>query len=177
MREFITVIVIAVALSMDTFSISLGLGISNLGKRKMLFFPILVGSFHFMMPLLGNYLGIYLSNLFNLNTHFLLGIILIYLALAMIIEALKQENKKIINTIELIILAITVSIDSFSTGIGISALSSNILLCVSIFALISSIFTYIGLLIGKYASRLLGVYSSIFGSILLLIIGIFNLCK
>ena len=73
--------------------------------------------------------------------------------------------------------AVGVSIDSFSAGIGLNAITNNMIFAVIIFSITSFCFTYIGLLIGKYANRLLGVYATIFGAILLLIIGIFHLFK
>lgn len=178
MSEILEIITVAIALSMDTFSLSLGIGTTNLSSKKRFLFPLLVGILHFLMPLLGNIIGINILELFSLNTRFLLGVILIYLAITMLIESLKEKKTKtLFSVIELFILAITVSIDSFTTGLGLSAISNNILLSVSIFSIVSLSFTYLGLLIGKYGAKLLGVYSSILGSILLLILGIVNLCK
>ncbi len=178
MSEILEILTVAIALSMDTFSLSLGLGTTNLSSKKRLLFPLLVGILHFLMPLLGNIIGINILELFSLNTRFLLGVILIYLAITMLIESLKEKKTKtLFSVIELFILAITVSIDSFTTGLGLSAISDNIFLSVSIFSIVSLSLTYLGLLIGKYGAKLLGVYSSILGSILLLILGIVNLCK
>lgn len=96
----------------------------------------------------------------------------------MLIEIIKPEEKnKNMNVINMFLFAIGVSIDSFSTGIGLSAITTNMFLAVFIFSVTSFCFTYIGLLIGKYANRLLGVYATIFGAILLIIIGIFHLFK
>lgn len=80
------------------------------------------------------------------------------------------------NLINMFLFAIGVSIDSFSTGIGLSAITSNILLATFIFSITSFSFTYFGLIIGKYASALLGIYANVFGAILLLVIGLFHLC-
>lgn len=178
MKEIITVFMVAVALSMDTFSLSLGIGTSNISKKRCFFFSIIVGIMHFLMPLIGNVIGNKIVEIFMLKSNFLLGIILIYLAITMLIEILKPEEKpKNMSFLNMFLFAVGVSIDSFSTGIGLSAITDNYLLAVIIFSVTSFCFTYLGLLIGKYANRLLGVYATVFGSILLILIGIFHLCK
>ncbi len=176
MIEIISLFIIAIALSMDTFSLSLGIGTSNLSKRKCFLFSILVGAFHFFMPLLGTILGKKLVTFFMLKSNFLLGVILIYLAITMLIEIIHPDEKeKKMNIMNMLLLSLSVSIDSFSTGIGLNAITSNMFLAVIIFSSVSFCFTYLGLLIGKYASRLLGTYATIFGALLLIIIGITHL--
>lgn len=178
MKEIVTLLTIAIALSMDTFSLSLGIGTGSITKKRCLLFSIIVGSMHFIMPLIGNRIGRKIVEIFMLKSNFLLGIILIYLAITMLIDIMKPEEKpKNMNVLNMFLFAIGVSIDSFSTGIGLSAITNNLLVAVFIFSITSFCFTYIGLLIGKYANRLLGVYATVFGAVLLIVIGIFHLCK
>lgn len=178
MKEWITLILIAIALSMDTFSLSLGIGSIQITRKKTIFFSTLVGCMHFIMPLLGNFLGSKIVSFFTINSNFLLGIILIYLAITMFINLLKKEEApKNINVITMFLLAIGVSIDSFSTGLGLSAITNNLLLSVIIFSITSASFTYLGLIIGKYATKILGTYANILGMILLFVLGILYLCK
>lgn len=178
MKEIITVLVIAIALSMDTFSLSLGIGTYNFRKRKMMLFSSIVGIMHFIMPLLGNFVGNKIIDFFTINSNFLLGIILMYLAITMFIDILKNEEKEIrLSILNMFIFSFGVSIDSFSTGLGLQAITSNLIPAVMIFSITSFCFTYLGLLIGKYANNHLGTTASILGSILLLIIGILHLCK
>ncbi len=178
MKEIITILIIAIALSMDTFSLSLGIGTCNLPKKKMFLFSIIVGIMHFLMPLIGNFVGDKLITLFTINSNFLLGIILIYLSITMLIDLLKQEEKLInLKVLNMFLFAFGVSIDSFSTGLGLQAITNNMIPTVMIFSLTSFCFTYLGLLIGKYANKLLGKYTTAFGAILLIIIGLHHLCK
>lgn len=178
MKESLTILTIAIALSMDTFSLSLGIGTGNISKKRCILFSIIVGIMHFIMPLIGNLIGNKIVEIFMLKSNFLLGIILIYLSVTMLMELMKPEDKpKNMNIFNMFLFSLGVSIDSFSTGIGLSAITSNMLIAVIIFSITSFCFTYIGLLIGKYANRLLGVYATIFGAILLIIIGVFHLCK
>ena len=171
MKEIITVFMIAIALSMDTFSLSLGIGTYNLAKRKMLIFSSIVGIMHFLMPLIGNFIGIKITSIFTINSNFLLGTILIYLALSMLIDLLKKEEKEInLKILNMFLFAFGVSIDSFSTGLGLQAITNNMISSVMIFSITSFCFTYLGLLIGKYANYLLGKYTTAFGAILLILI-------
>ena len=176
MKEIITLFMIAVALSMDTFSLSLGIGTSNISSKRSLLFSIIVGIMHFIMPIFGTLIGTKIVSIFALKSDFLLGIILIYLAITMILEIIHEDDEpKSMNIFNMFLLAIGVSIDSFSTGLGLSAITNNMLIAVMIFSITSFSFTYIGLLIGKYASHLLGIYATIFGSFLLIIIGLIHL--
>ena len=91
MKEILTILIIAIALSMDTLSLSLGIGTGNISKKRCLIFSCLVGIMHFIMPLIGSFIGLKLVELFMLKSNFLLGIILIYLAITMLIEIIKPE--------------------------------------------------------------------------------------
>ena len=68
-----------------------------------------------------------------------------------------------------------VSLDSFSLGLGLKAITSNIYLAMSVFALCSFLFTYAGVVVGKFANKLLGIYANIIGAIILFIIGLCHL--
>ena len=73
------------------------------------------------------------------------------------------------------VFALGVSLDSFSLGLGLKAITSNIYLAMSIFAICSSLFTYLGVIVGKFASKLLGIYANIIGAIILFVLGLMHL--
>ena len=178
MIEFITILTIAVALSMDTFSLSLGIGTCNLNKKKSLSLSVIVGIMHFLMPLLGVLVGTNLVKFFQINHNLLLGIILIFIAGQMLYEIfLKEESNIDLSFIGMFFFAFGVSIDAFSTGLGLTAITSNIYLAMTIFSVTSFLFTLLGLAIGKYAKKVLGVYASVFGALLLIVIGLAHVCK
>lgn len=163
---------------MDTFSVSLGIGSCNISKRNIILFTLLVGILHFFMPLIGNILGEKIINILNINANFLLGVILIFIGIEMILELLKKDSKELnLNLINLILIAISVSLDSFSTGIGLFAITDNIILSSTIFSICATSFTYFGLLIGKYGASKLGIYGNLMGIFLLIILGIFYIFR
>ena len=135
---------------MDSFSLSLAYGTLNLSEDKEKKISIMVGIFHFFMPILGFLIGKVIINIIKINPEIIAGVVFIVLGLEMIISLLKKEDLKVITGIfSMILFAFTVSIDSFSIGIGINAISNNIILCSSVFSLVSAIITYIGLRLGK----------------------------
>lgn len=176
MREIVSILLIGISLSMDTFSLSITLGSLNIQNKYLKYFPILVGIFHFFMPLIGNLIGLKIMYIFNLASNVLLGIILIILGINLAIHYSKDEEIKIdISLLSLVLLALSVSIDSFTVGFGISNITESLLKASTIFALSSASFTFLGLTIGKYSSKKLGKYASIIGIILLLVLGLYHL--
>lgn len=178
MEEFIILLIIAIGLSMDAFSLALGYGTIGLSNKDNFKISLFVGVFHFFMPLLGLFLGTKITDIFNINPHFVMGIILIFISLQMFIEMVKNERKELkIKVIYLLLFALSVSLDSFSTGIGLEAITNNYILSSSIFSITSFSFTYLGFILGKYSNMILGKYAKILGILLLSIIGIVNLCQ
>jgi len=174
--QILSILLIGIALSMDTFSLSLSLGTFNITNKQALKLSIIVGIMHFFMPILGMLLGEKLISLFELQCDFLLGVILLFIAIQMIIDLIKhEENSFNLNILGMFLFALGVSLDSFSVGLGIKAITENINLATSIFAICSFIFTFTGIMIGKFANKFIGTYASIFGVVILLILGIVHI--
>ena len=55
--ELLILFTIAVSLSMDAFSLSLAYGTLNLEKKDINNLSLIVGIYHFFMPLLGLFIG------------------------------------------------------------------------------------------------------------------------
>ena len=178
MKEIVSILIVGVSLSMDTFSLSLSIGSIYKKNPYLMCAPLVVGSFHFFMPLLGNLLGIGLISFLSLTSSKLLGFILLALGLNLAYHYFKDEKITLnLSLTGILLFALSVSLDSFSVGIGISALTSNYIIASIIFAVCSSSFTYLGLIIGKYFSKVLGRYANLIGIILLILLGIIHLFK
>lgn len=176
MLELFSLLSIGIALSMDTFSLSLGIGTLLLKQNKILLVSSIVGIMHFIMPLLGFLLGKQILNIFIINPNFLVSIILIFIAFMMIKDLKEERDTKFTLTfLGILFFAFSVSLDSFSTGIGLKALTSNNFKAAIIFALCSISFTFLGLTIGKYSKEKLGKYANILGIILLIIVALLHL--
>ena len=115
-------------------------------------------------------------NCFNIASNIVLGLILIILGVNLAIQFFKKEEINInINLISIIFLAFSVSIDSFTIGLGISEITSKFIVASFIFAVCSFSFTSIGLLIGKYSNKFIGKYASIIGILLLILLGVYHI--
>ena len=164
---------IAVSLSMDAFSLSLAYGTFGLSIKEMLKLSTIVGIYHFFMPLFGLLIGKLFLKIFPINPDIIVFIVLCFIGIQMIIESLKNETvEKKISFFELLIFGFAVSVDSFSVGIGLSSLSSHYIICAFVFSVLSFIFTYLGLNLGKIVNHIIGKISTIVGGIVLIIIGI-----
>ena len=178
MSILISLFLIGISLSMDTFSISLSIGTFNISKNKMLFLSTIVGIMHFFMPLFGSILGSKIITFLNVNVNFLLGIILLFIGIEMLFDLIKDDDKSFdLNIINMFLISISVSLDSFSTGLGLSAITNDVILSGIIFSFCAASFTFMGLLIGKYSQEKLGNYATILGIVLLFILGIFHIFK
>lgn len=167
------ILTIAVSLSMDAFSLSLAYGTLNLEKKYIRKTAIIVGIYHFFMPLIGLTIGNMILKIVPIQPNIIICIVLTFIGIEMIIDSFKNEdNIKIMTLKEMILFGLAVSIDSFSVGIGLKALTQNYILSVFIFSLTSFIFTYIGLSLGKTINNLIGKISTIIGGLVLIIIGI-----
>ncbi len=171
--KIITIIIIAVSLSMDAFSLSLAYGTLNLEKKYIKQLSIIVGIYHFFMPLFGLSIGKTLLKIIPLNPNIIVCIVLTFIGIEMLVDTFKHEEEiKKLNIKEMLLFGLAVSLDSFSVGMGLNAMTNNFLQSVSIFSVSSFIFTYTGLIIGKKINKLVGKISTILGGITLIIIGI-----
>ena len=169
MMHLISVIMLAIGLSMDAFSLAILYGTLNFNKRKTLILSGSVGVFHFFMPFLGNVIGLLLLSTLPVEPNIVVGIIFLVISIQMLISIFKEEEIVDLKSIFTILLfAFTVSIDSFSVGIGLSAICNNKMLAVSIFSVTSFIFTFIGLTIGSKLTEKFGKLSTLLGSVVLL---------
>lgn len=94
----------------------------------------------------------------------------------MIIDVIRHEEEQFnLSLLGMFVFALGVSLDSFSLGIGLKAITSNIYIAMFIFAICSASFTYFGIIIGRFTNKLLGVYANIIGAIILFILGFIHL--
>lgn len=167
------IFILAVGLSMDAFSLAMIYGTLDLKSNMRKLMSIMVGIFHFFMPLLGYQIGELILKVIRVNPDVLVGIIFIILGLEMLLSLKKEEKVKVLTGMfSVILFAFTVSIDSFSIGIGFGVANVKMLLPCIIFSLTSAIFTYVGVILGKKLSDRFGSITTLIGSVILIILGI-----
>lgn len=176
--EIFIIFVVAVSLSMDAFSLSLAYGTLGLSKKEIINLSTIVGVYHFIMPIIGMFLGSILLNITHIKPDIVVFIVLFFIGIQMIIESFKNEEKLVkLSKVELFLFGFAVSIDSLSVGIGLNNITNNCILSSFIFSFFSFSFTYLGLILGKKVSELIGKFATIIGGMFLIIISFVCLFK
>lgn len=159
-----------IGLSMDAFSLSLSLGTTLPKKKTILKTALTVGLFHFFMPILGYFIG-YSFKYKIPNINILTFILFVILSIEMY-KSKDEEKTNILNNITILLIAFSVSLDSFTVGIAFGLNNEFILISSTIFSIISALFTYIGLALGKKLKTKYKKLSTYLGIILLLIVAL-----
>lgn len=157
---------------MDAFSLSLAYGTLNLSKHNMRLLSIIVGIYHFIMPLLGLCVGKTLLYFIPIDPNIIVFVVLLFIGIEMVIDSFKKmEPVTMMSVTELLLFGLAVSIDSFSVGIGLKSITSHYIISALTFSLSSFCFTYLGLILGKKISNLIGKLATFLGGIVLIFIG------
>ena len=90
----------------------------------------------------------------------------------------KHENiPKITSFLSIFLFAFSVSIDSFSVGLGLKGLTDKYILSFLTFTVCSFSFTYIGLILGKYSVKVLKEKATYLGILILIVLALANICQ
>ena len=163
---------------MDAFSLALIYGTQGITKKHKILLSLIVGIYHFIMPLIGVAIGTVITKKILVNPNIIVGIILSLIAIEMIISSFKEEDKKFLLTIPgYLLFGLSVSIDSLTTGIGLSLITQKYIFSSLIFAITSLSFTFFGLNIGDRLNKKYGRISTILGGIVLFVLGILYILK
>lgn len=171
--QFITIILIAISLSMDAFSLALVYGSNDIMEDKIYKLSVVVGMFHFFLPLMGHFLGNGILILLKLSSSILMFIILVSIGIEMVLSSFKDDKKLKYDGV--LLFALAVSMDSFSIGLSLVNLVENIFFASLVFSIVSALFTYFGLKLGRYISNKIGGYATIIGGIVLILIALIHI--
>lgn len=163
----------AVGLSMDAFSLAIVYGTNQISKNKAILLSLFVGILHFVMPNVGSLLGKQFLTKLIVYGNIITAIVFLILSIQMILSFNeKEEIKSMDNYLEMLFFAIAVSIDSFTVGLALSLDNQNLILGGVIFSIVSAIFTFSGLLLGRLLNDKIGSISKIIGIIILVIFSV-----
>ena len=186
----IEVILLAIALAMDAFAVSIGLGaksqkhssayVLRLAVYAALYFGIAQG----VMPLIGYLLGAVLLGWLATAAPWIGGGILIVLGAKMLYEAFNGEVEAVlagsfdeniqekINHRMMFTLAIATSIDAMAAGFTLNLLALNAWLACFIIAIVTAVFGFFGIYLGKSSGTWLEDKAEMLGGLVLIAIGI-----
>lgn len=176
--EILTLFTVGLSLSIDAFALSTVYGLINYSNKRIYLVSLVTGMFHFVMPILGYLIYTYVNKYFNIDTKYILLVVLIMILVEMI-KSLKEDNSNYteLNLINIFIFAFLVSIDSFTIGLGLNYITDNVLLASFIFAFMSGMFTFIGFKLGKFISSKFRNIAKYVGIIILFTVILYILCK
>lgn len=167
---YVELFLIAISLSIDSFSLALSVGLNSSINKQSLKYSVVVGMFHFIMPLLGFVLRIFINKIAFIPNKEIFIIVIVFIIIGILLD--KGDNKQVISPF---VFAFSVSIDSFSIGVTLS--KSNILISILMFSIVSFIFTYIGFKIANKVKNRFNEKSKFISIAILIIILIYNILK
>ena len=94
MNSFFTIVLIGISFSMDAFSLSLIYGMSKITKSQKIFLSLIVGIYHFFMPLIGLQFGNIINNLNIISLDLIASLILAYIGFDLIRSNYKNYSSK-----------------------------------------------------------------------------------
>ncbi|WP_067728508.1 manganese efflux pump MntP [Oceanobacillus damuensis] len=175
--EFISILFLAIALGMDAFSVSLGLGMLKLRLKRIALIGMTVGIFHIAMPLAGILIGTAISSQIGNLTSLVGGALLFVLGAQMFFSAFNHEVKSRVSPVGagLLLIAFSVSIDSFTVGLSLGISGVKTFLVLMMFGAVSCFLTCTAMLIGRKVQGYLGTYSELLGGSILCGFGLYIL--
>lgn len=174
--QLTTITMIALALGFDAFSLGIGIGLKGIRYLHILRLGVIVGLFHMLMPIGGMLMGKLMSAVLGEWATLAAGLLLIVLGVHMVINSLKKEETSLFNHHSfwgLLLLAFSVSVDSFSVGITLGMFHLPLWLTVLLFGCCGAVMSILGLTLGKRVSHTLGEYGETLGGIILIVFGVF----
>lgn len=172
-------ILLGIVIASNNLSFSFGLG--ALGTREYHLRIILIFTIvEFTVPLIGIYIGTFLSSFITEYAQITANIILIGLGIYTIFMSFRKKKEKeeslerLTSLKGLILVAIGLSLDNLLVGFSLGLKNAEPLTLAVFIGFFSMLFTFIGLKTGKYFKSIFGKYVQIFAGIVLIILGFIN---
>lgn len=149
MVETITLsVLIALALSVDAFLACFAYSANQRCCNTIMKAPILIGAFHFLLPVLT---FLCFSNIEAIKPigKIISSLIFIILGIICFIDK-KKEQKTLIGILGIVLLSLSVSIDSLLVGVSLAFETNNIFIPAIIFGIITAIISLIALKFGSF---------------------------
>ena len=172
------ILILAFALAIDAFTVSLAAG-SYYGKttaRQKFRLSFHFGLFQFFMPIIGWILGAESADYITFIDHWIAFLILSIIGIRMIINSRKVESEKVEKDISkgfsLVSLSVATSIDALAIGFSIGILRNEIFFPSVIIGVVAAGMSLLGIKIGEFISSRVNKSVTVFGGIVLILIGI-----
>ena len=180
---FFNSVLLGVGLAMDAFSVSLANGLNEtcMKKKKMLGVAGVFALFQAAMPMIGwicVHTIVEKFQAFEKFIPFIALILLVYIGGKMLLEGIKKSEEeevecKAVGLSALMVQGVATSIDALSVGFTIAEYGLLMaVVCAAIIAVVTFFICYAGIAIGKKFGTKLANKASIFGGVILILIGL-----
>lgn len=173
-----TLILTGISLAMDASAVSLAKGMA-LPKEKLKQYAFVLaltfGFFQALMPVIGYIAGSQFANKISNVDHWIAFLLLAWIGWNMIKEGKEKKSTEILDFIPwktILTLGVATSIDALAIGVTFAFLKVNILTAATIIGVITFLFSFICVLIGKRLGVFFQNYAEYFGGTLLILLGI-----
>ena len=176
--NLLAILLLGIALSLDTFAVSLTLGLlaDRTTHRQKVRFLVVIGLFHFLMIVIGWFMGETVSRLIADYDHWIAFGLLLFIGGKMIQEGLSARGDSVsgsdlLSLRNTLLLGIALSIDALITGFTIGLVQVRLFAAALIIGLSALVISAAGIGIGRKASSRLGAKAEVFGGLILIAIG------
>jgi putative Mn2+ efflux pump MntP len=174
--QLITLSIIAIALGMDAFSLGLGLGMRKPSRNRTVLISSFIAIFHVFMPLVGIWIGQFLSIYFHHIAVIVGGALLCLLGLQMFWSSIQDKENALPfsdrTVFGLLLIAFSVSLDSLSAGLSLGFFATDPMIAVILCGLAGGLMSWIGLSFGRLMGNWIGKYGEVLGGVVLISLGI-----
>ena len=173
----ITILLIALGLAMDSFSVAIanGLATKTFQITKALKIAVFFGFFQAIMPIIGWYAGIHVTDLIADYDHWVAFFLLAFIGSRMIYESIKKESTSLVGSLSiklLIILSVATSIDALAVGLSLSLLQVSIIIPAVVTGVVTFLLSFFGVYLGGRFGRVLKSRVESLGGLILVVIGL-----
>jgi putative Mn2+ efflux pump MntP len=174
--SFIEIFLIALGMAADAFAVSVSAGSTGTmqNSRSMFRLSFHFGLFQFLMPVFGWYAGMRLEQYVQAYDHWIAAALLLWVAFNMIKSAGKQDINAFLQDpsrgLMLVTLSFVTSLDALAIGLSLALLQISIWYPAVIIGVVTGVTSFIGIVIGKKFSKMIGRRAAVIGGILLIII-------
>ena len=173
---FIELFALGVGLSMDAFAVSVckGLSVKKVGVKHAALAGLYFGGFQFLMPVIGYLLGFRFESVIETVDHWVAFVLLAFIGGNMIKESFgkAEELNDDFGVKTMLLMAVATSIDALAVGITFAFLEVNILPAVSFIALVTFLFSAVGVKIGSLFGTRFKAKAEALGGIILILLGV-----
>lgn len=171
----IPAVVLFVSLGFDTLAVAIGLGLSGLPRSRWPKVGLTFALFEGLMPVIGLFIGRYLSVAVGAVAEYVAALVLIFLGGKAIKEALaddEEADSPLQDGKSLILSGLSVSLDELAVGFSLGVLHVAVGLALGYIAVQAFALTFIGLSLGQRMGKHFGERAELMSGLVLVLLGL-----